>query len=110
VGCRTLALVGILLVANLRTAVAALADHHLMTPTSLSAAIGVLGMLPPVCFALFGVHPHVRKRHGLENMLVLAPAAVRRTSRGLSARSLLLVGSVITFAGLGVTTCCCRRW
>ncbi|MET1015453.1 MAG: MFS transporter, partial [Leifsonia flava] len=56
---RTLALLGIFLVAlDLRTAVAALSPivdeisaELALTPT----IIGVLGMLPPVCFAVFGI-------------------------------------------------------
>ena len=52
---RTLALLGIILVAaNLRTAVTALSpivsEINLDVPLS-TTAVGILGMLPPVCFA-----------------------------------------------------------
>ena len=107
---RTLALRGILLVAaNLRTAVAALSPIITRIDADIplgALAIGVLGMLPPVCFALFGVFtPMFTKRHGLENVLVLALLLlfVGHLARGLSGSlGLLLLGSVITFAGLGV--------
>lgn len=107
---RTLALLGILLVAaNLRTAVAALSPivTRIDADIPLSAlAIGVLGMLPPVCFALFGVFtPVLTRRHGLESVLVLSLIAllVGHLARGASGSLAgLLVGSVVTFAGLGV--------
>jgi len=107
---RTLALVGIVLVAiNLRTAVAALSPivSEISTDIPLSAtAIGVLGMLPPVCFAVFGIFtPAYTRRLGLENVLVLALTAmlIGHLTRGLAgALPVLLIGSVITFAGLGV--------
>jgi CP family cyanate transporter-like MFS transporter len=107
---RTLALLGIVLVAiNLRTAVAALSPivTEVSTDIPLSAtAIGVLGMLPPVCFAVFGIFtPVYTRRLGLENVLVLALAAmlIGHLTRGLAdSLPVLLIGSVITFAGLGV--------
>ncbi|TFD29074.1 MFS transporter [Cryobacterium cryoconiti] len=107
---RTLALVGILLVAaNLRTAVAALSP--IVTQISVdvplgAVAIGVLGMLPPVCFAVFGIFtPVFTRRVGLEQVLVLALIAMLagHAVRGLSGSvGMLLLGSVITFAGLGI--------
>ncbi|HSP51802.1 MAG TPA: MFS transporter, partial [Cryobacterium sp.] len=107
---RTLALVGILLVAaNLRTAVAALSP--IVTEVSVdvplgAVAIGVLGMLPPVCFAFFGVFtPVFTRRHGLEQVLVLALITMLagHVVRGLSGSvAVLILGSVITFAGLGI--------
>ncbi|MEO6201532.1 MAG: MFS transporter [Cryobacterium sp.] len=107
---RTLALLGILLVAaNLRTAVAALSPivTRIDADIPLSAlAIGVLGMLPPVCFALFGIFtPMFTRRHGLEAVLVLSLVAliVGHLARGLSGSLVaLLLGSAVTFAGLGV--------
>ncbi|PXA70920.1 MFS transporter [Cryobacterium arcticum] len=107
---RTLALVGILLVAaNLRTAVAALSpivgEINVDIPLS-STAIGVLGMLPPVCFAVFGIFtPVFTRKLGLENVLVLALVAMLagHITRGLAGSlGLLVLGSIITFAGLGV--------
>jgi CP family cyanate transporter-like MFS transporter len=109
-GGRTLALLGIILVAaNLRTAVTALSPivTEVSADIPLSAlAIGVLGMLPPVCFAAFGiVTPLFTRRIGLERMLVLALAAilVGHVIRGVSGSlPVLLLGSVIAFAGLGI--------
>jgi len=107
---RALALVGIVLVAaNLRTAVAALSPivGQISADIPLSStAIGVLGMLPPVCFAVFGIFtPVYTRRLGLENVLVLALIAMLagHVTRGLAGSfGMLVVGSVITFAGLGV--------
>jgi len=107
---RTLALLGIVLVAaNLRTAVAALSPivSQISTDVPLSpTAIGVLGMLPPVCFAFFGIFtPVYTRRLGLENVLVLALTAMLlgHLTRGLAGSlPVLVIGSVVTFAGLGV--------
>ncbi|PJJ61511.1 MFS transporter [Compostimonas suwonensis] len=107
---RILALLGILLVAaNLRTAVAALSPivHEIAVDIPLgSIAVGVLGMLPPVCFAIFGViAPVFTRRFGLERVLVVAMVAVvaghlvRAASGSLP---LLFVASAVTFAGMGV--------
>ena len=107
---RTLALLGIVLVAaNLRTAVAALSPIVSQVSTDIpltAAAIGILGMLPPVCFAVFGIFtPVFTRRLGLENVLVLALTAmlIGHLTRGAAGSlTALMVGSVITFAGLGV--------
>ncbi|WP_241989239.1 CynX/NimT family MFS transporter [Cryobacterium serini] len=107
---RGLALLGIILVAaNLRTAVAALspivAEINVDIPLG-SVSLGVLGMLPPVCFALFGIFtPMITRRHGLETPLVLALVAILlgHVTRGLSGSiTMLIIGSVIAFAGLGI--------
>lgn len=106
---RTLALLGIILVAaNLRTAVTALSPIVTQISVDLplnAVTIGVLGMLPPVCFAVFGIFtPVLTRRIGLERVLLLALGAIMVGSlvRGLSPSVLvLLLGSVITFAGLG---------
>ncbi|MDY7528541.1 MFS transporter [Cryobacterium sp. MDB1-18-2] len=106
---RTLALLGILLVAaNLRTAVAALSPIVLAISVDVplgALAIGVLGMLPPVCFAVFGIFtPVFTRRIGLERVVVVALVAILagHLLRG-SAGSLtwLIGGSIVTFAGLG---------
>ncbi|MFT2817825.1 CynX/NimT family MFS transporter [Leifsonia sp. A12D58] len=106
---RTLALLGIILVAaNLRTAVAALSpivsDITVDVPLS-SSAVGVLGMLPPICFAVFGIFtPRFTRKFGLESVLIVSLIAIglghliRGTSGSLA---VLLIGSVVTFAGLG---------
>ena len=107
---RGLALIGIILVAaNLRTAVAALspivAEINVDIPLA-AVSLGVLGMLPPVCFALFGIFtPMITRRHGLEAPLVLALVAILlgHVTRGLSGSiTMLIIGSVIAFAGLGI--------
>jgi CP family cyanate transporter-like MFS transporter len=107
---RTLALLGIILVAaTLRTAVAGLSPivSEISTDIPLSStAIGVLGMLPPVCFAVFGIFtPVFTRRLGLENVLLVALTAmlIGHLTRGLAGSLvILLIGSVVTFAGLGV--------
>jgi len=107
---RTLALVGIVLVAfNLRTAVASLSPilAELERDITLTpAVIGLLGMLPPLCYAVFGiVTPLIAKRFDLEPTLVVALLAL---SAGLFARGLagdavgLLAASTLTFAAIGV--------
>ena len=107
---RSLALLGILLVAaNLRTAVAALSPIVTEVNADIplgAVAIGVLGMLPPVCFAVFGIFtPVFTRRWGLERVLIYSLVAilVGHILRGSSGSlAWLLIGSVITFAGLGV--------
>ncbi|TFB65437.1 MFS transporter [Cryobacterium sp. Hz9] len=107
---RGLTLFGIILVAaNLRTAVAALSPivAEINVDISLGAvSLGVLGMLPPVCFALFGIFtPMITRRHGLEAPLVFALVAILlgHVTRGLSGSIIMLIiGSVIAFAGLGI--------
>ena len=107
---RTIALLGILLVAaNLRTAVAALspifAEIRLEFPIS-SLGVGLLGMLPPVCFAVFGIlAPVFTRRLSLEMVMVLALGVMLaghllRATAGSFA--VLAIGSVVTFAGMGV--------
>ncbi|MCU1477931.1 MAG: transporter permease [Subtercola sp.] len=106
---RALALVGVLLVAiNLRTAVAALSpifsDISVDIPLG-SLGIGVLGTLPPLCFAVFGLLTPVFQRHlRLESLLLIALGAVvlGDVGRGLSGSYwMLAVSSVVTFAGMG---------
>jgi CP family cyanate transporter-like MFS transporter len=107
---RTIALLGILLVAaNLRTAVAALspifAEIRLEFPVS-NVGVGLLGMLPPICFAVFGiVAPGLTRRASLETVLVSALGVMLvghlvRAAAGSFA--VLAIGSAITFAGMGV--------
>ncbi|WP_448004054.1 MFS transporter [Agromyces bauzanensis] len=107
---RTLALVGIVLVAfNLRTAVASLSPIIVRLEQDMSISptvVGLLGMLPPLCYAVFGiVTPALAKRIGLEVALVVALAAL---SLGLAGRGLagdarwLVAASTLTFAALGV--------
>jgi CP family cyanate transporter-like MFS transporter len=107
---RTLALLGILLVAlNLRTAVAALSP--IVTQVSVdtpldTAALSVLGILPPVCFAAAAVvTPMFARRFGLERVLVAAILAMTagHLARGFSGSlGVFIAGSVLAFAGMGV--------
>ncbi|MRG61424.1 MFS transporter [Agromyces sp. CFH 90414] len=107
---RTLALLGILLVAaNLRTGVASLSpiiaqvDADIPLPPAL---IGLLGMLPPLCFAVFGIFtPVFAKRFGLEKTLV---GALVGLAAGLAARGFapdaawLVAASAVVFAAVGI--------
>ncbi len=107
---RTLALLGILLVAaNLRTAVAALSPifAQIRVDFALSSiAVGVLGMLPPVCFAVFGIiAPVFTRRASLEAVMVFSLAAILLGDlvRSFAGSFVVLaVGSAIAFAGMGV--------
>ena len=107
---RAVALLGILLVAaNLRTAVAALSpiftEIRVEFPVS-SVGVGLLGMLPPVCFALFGLlAPTFTRRLALEAVLLIA-LGVMLAGHLLRATAgsfvMLAGGSAVTFAGMGV--------
>ncbi|MEF2978166.1 MFS transporter [Subtercola sp. YIM 133946] len=106
---RALALAGVLLVAiNLRTAVAALSPIFGAIEIDIpfgSLGIGVLGTLPPLCFAAFGLLTPLLQRHlRLETLLLFALAAMvlGDAGRALSGSYAVLVGSsILTFAGMG---------
>ncbi|RFA09554.1 MFS transporter [Subtercola boreus] len=109
-GGRVLALVGIVLVAsNLRTAVAALSpiftDIGVDIPLT-SLDVGIIGTLPPLCFALFGLLAPVFQRSlRVESLLIIALAAmiVGDVLRALSASyPMLVLASALTFAGMGI--------
>jgi len=107
---RSLALVGILLVAlSLRTAVAAIspiiAEINHDIPLS-SVGIGLIGMLPPIFFALSGlVGPLVSRRLGLEGAIVVS-VGLMVLGHSLRAASgsfpMLLIGSAIALLGVGI--------
>ncbi|TYL52356.1 CynX/NimT family MFS transporter [Agromyces mariniharenae] len=107
---RSLALIGIVLVAfNLRTAVASLSPILTILERDVTlapAVVGLLGMLPPLCYAIFGIlTPLIAKRFDLEPTLVVALAAltVGLLGRGLAGDALWLVlASTLTFAAIGV--------
>uniref|UniRef100_UPI00344E2FA0 MFS transporter n=1 Tax=Herbiconiux sp. TaxID=1871186 RepID=UPI00344E2FA0 len=107
---RTLALIAIVVVAlNLRLAVVALSPilDQVSADIALgSLGVGVLGMLPPVCFAVVGLFaPALHRRFGLEPVVIGALAAILigDLARALSGSYLTLVlGSAVTFAGMGV--------
>lgn len=107
---RALALVGIVLVAfNLRTAVASLSPVLARVEADIPlspALVGFLGMLPPLCYAAFGIlTPLVSRRLGLERSMVVAMAIL---TLGLAGRGLapdagwLVVASVAAFAAMGI--------
>ncbi|MCD5347587.1 MFS transporter [Agromyces sp. S2-1-8] len=107
---RALALIGIALVAfNLRTGVASLSPIIVRVEHEIALApvvVGLLGMLPPLCFAVFGIAtPPLAKRFGLEPLLVGALIALTAglAWRGLadSALALVAAGAVI-FATTGI--------
>lgn len=106
---RSLALIGIALVAvNLRTAVAALSPIYDVVDADLHGGafgLGILGMLPPLCFALFGIlTPSLSRRFGLEKLLVgaLLIMVLGHVLRGLAGSfAVLLLGSILCFAAIG---------
>lgn len=107
---RAIALIGILLVAaNLRTAVAALSPIFGEIRAEFdvtSIGVGLLGMLPPVCFALFGlIAPSLTRRLSLEAVVVLAlgvMVAGHLLRASATSFAVLAIGSAVTFAGMGV--------
>lgn len=107
---RTLALLGILLVAlNLRTAVAAVSPIVSQIDAEIPLSVlglGIIGMLPPVCFAVFGIlTPVLTRRVGLEVSAVSAIVVmiVGHLLRAVAGDyTLLLIGSVLAFAGMGI--------
>jgi CP family cyanate transporter-like MFS transporter len=107
---RTLALIGIVAVAfNLRSAVASLSPIlvTLERDIPLSALeVGFLGMLPPLCYAVFGIlTPVLARRFGLEAALVvsLGGLVIGLAGRGLApSAGWLLTASAVTFAAIGV--------
>jgi MFS transporter, CP family, cyanate transporter len=107
---RTMALVGILLVAlNLRTAVASISPIAAQIGADIpltAVGLGLIGMVPPVAFAASGfVAAPGARRFGLERMLLLAILAM---VVGLLVRaaagnySVLLAGNIIALGGAGV--------
>ncbi|MCS5720574.1 MFS transporter [Herbiconiux sp. CPCC 203407] len=107
---RALALITIVLVAlNLRTAVAALSpifDEIAVDIPLGSVGIGLLGMLPPLCFAAVGPFaPALHRRFGLEPVVVgalvvmLAGHLLRAAG---DSYAVLAMASAVTFAGMGV--------
>lgn len=106
---RTLALIGIVLVAfSLRSAVASLSlvlDHVAQDFPVAPVIVGLIGAAPPVCFALFGLlTPLFERRFGLERMAVVAIVlmAAGMLLRGLAPDSWsLLAATAVVFAGVG---------
>jgi CP family cyanate transporter-like MFS transporter len=71
-----------------------------------AVGLGVLGMLPPVCFALFGIlTPLATKRASLEFVTTMALVAIvvgHLLRAGSTSFVMLVVGSVVAFAGMSV--------
>jgi CP family cyanate transporter-like MFS transporter len=107
---RLLAFVGIVLVAaNLRTAVAALSPilGRVSADVPLNpVVIGLLGALPPICFALFGIFtPMLVRRSRLEVIVVLSLIVIvlGHILRGAAGNvGVLVLGSVLAFGGIGI--------
>ncbi|MGF2949159.1 MFS transporter [Microbacterium alcoholitolerans] len=107
---RALAVLGIVLCAfSLRSAVASLSPVIELIGddfTVSSALLGVIGTLPPACFALFGLlTPLLERRMGIERVTVLAlgSIAVGLAWRGLVGESIgLLLATTLIFAGVGM--------
>ena len=105
-----LALTGIVLAAvNLRTAVAALSPifDRISADVPLdSLGIGLLGTLPPLCFAVFGLlTPVFRHRLRLESLLTLSLVAMTAghvIRAGSDSYLVLASASTLAFAGMGV--------
>lgn len=106
---RSLALLGLILVAvNLRTAVAALSPVYDFIDAELHGGgfgLGLLGMLPPLCFAIFGlITPSLARRFALEELLVgsLIVMLAGHLLRGIAwSFGSLLLGSILCFAAIG---------
>ncbi|QYH36505.1 CynX/NimT family MFS transporter [Salinibacterium sp. M195] len=107
---RLLALAGILFVAlNVRTAVAAISPIIGVIENDIpisSLGLGVLGMLPPIAFAIAGIAaPALARARGLDASLLIAAALMVAGSsiRAVSDDYLVLaLGSFIALAGMGV--------
>ncbi|TQO18989.1 CP family cyanate transporter-like MFS transporter [Rhodoglobus vestalii] len=107
---RILALLGILFIAlNVRTAVAAISPILSVIENDIaltSFGLGVLGMLPPIAFALAGIFaPALARTRGLDASLLIAAIAMVVGSgiRALSDNYLMLaLGSIIALGGMGI--------
>jgi CP family cyanate transporter-like MFS transporter len=107
---RTLALVGIVLLAfSLRSGVASLSPilDHVADDFALPAwVIGLIGTVPLVCFAAFGIlTPQFERRLGLERLVVVALAVIglAMVGRASAVDSLtLLLGTALLFAAVAV--------
>lgn len=107
---RILALAGILFVAlNVRTAVAAISPIIGVIENDIpltSLGLGVLGMLPPIAFALAGISaPALARARGLDASLLIAAIAMVLGS-GIRAISdnyaMLALGSIVALGGMGI--------
>lgn len=106
---RAAAVIGVILIAlNLRSAVAALSPILGLVDADIpltSIGIGLLGMLPPLAFAVSGlVAPLVARRLGLEATMAVACVAMvigPLVRAEAPSYSVLVAGSVVVLAGMG---------
>lgn len=106
---RTIALVGIVLVAlSLRTAIAAVSPIVANIDVDISIdgiRLGIIGMLPPVCFAVCGViAPFGTRVLGIEAMTLasIVTIVIGHIMRAVAGDfSWFLAGSILAFAGTG---------
>lgn len=107
---RSMALVGIVLVAlNLRTAVAAISPIAAQIGADVplgAVALGIIGMVPPIAFALSGIFgAYAARKVGLERLLAMAIVSMiagHLLRAAATSYPVLLVGSVLALAGAGV--------
>lgn len=107
---RVLAVLGILLCAfSLRSAVASLSPvvDQIGADFPLSAAtLGLIGTMPPVCYAIFGLlTPLLERTMGLERLTVVSLGAITAglLLRGFVGDSIgLLLTTALVFAGVGI--------
>ncbi len=107
---RSMALLGIVLVAlNLRTAVAAISPIAAQIGADVplgAVALGIIGMVPPIAFALSGIFGAFGARKvGLEGLLAIAIVSMiagHLLRAAATSYPVLLVGSVLALAGAGV--------
>lgn len=107
---RTLALLAITIISfNMRTAIAAvspIADAIMVDIPLSSVELGIIGMLPPVSFAAFGLcTPLIARRVGLESTMVIAIVmmTIGHVLRGMSPSFwVFLSASIVTLAGMGM--------
>jgi CP family cyanate transporter-like MFS transporter len=107
---RSMALVGIVLVAlNLRTAVAAISPIAAQIGADVplgAVALGIIGMVPPITFALSGIFgAYAARKVGLERLLAMAIVSMiagHLLRAAATSYPVLLVGSVLALAGAGV--------
>ncbi|MCX7522818.1 MFS transporter [Microbacterium sp. STN6] len=106
---RLLALVGIVLVAlSLRSAIAAVSPIVIEINSDISidsVRLGIIGMLPPICFAVCGLMvPFGIRLVGVEGMTlvaILAMVAGHLVRAGADDFTGFLSGSILAFAGTG---------
>ncbi len=106
---RTFAVVGILLMAfSMRSGVASLSPMLKLIETDVALPawiVGLIGTVPPLCFALVGIAtPALERRFGLQRLaaVVMTVATVGMTARAFSSSAWMLLGATfVVFAAVG---------